>query len=454
MMNLKRRHFLRLSGAAPVLGMLGGAALLGQMRNGQAAASDYRAVICLYLGGGNDGNNTLVPLDGAFNDYASARPELALPKDSLVQLSGSSAGHSFGLHPALAPLASLYNQGRLAWIANAGPLVKPATARQVLEQSVQVPSFLLSHSDQAMWQQGWMGDADGSGWAGRSLEYFPTALRHNINAITMNNDRTLVLGRNSPVSFLSGGDNRYWGAADLSQPQAPATQAMNRMAQWQFSNQYEAEYAATFGRSVADSTLFTQAALMAKTPAVDFANNDLANNLKKLASLLPVFKSLGYKRQVFMVQWGSFDTHTSQRGSSAMSQDSQLDVMAKALAAFDQANVASGMDQSVVTLMLTDFGRTLRQASGGGTDHAWGNHLFALGGPVAGGQVLGSFPSLVPGGIDDMDKDQAGRWVPSTSTDQVGASVMQWMGLPAGDITSAFPHLANFSQKTLGFLRS
>jgi uncharacterized protein (DUF1501 family) len=451
---MKRRHFLRLTGAAPVVSLLGGASLLGQMHDGLAAASDYRAVICLFLGGGNDGNNTLVPLDGAYGDYSTARPELALPKDSLVKLNGSSAGHSFGLHPGLAPLADLYNQGRLAWIANTGPLVKPATAQQVLQQSVQVPSFLLSHSDQTMWQQGWLGDADASGWAGRSLEYFPTALRNSINAVTMSNDRTLVLGRNSPVSFLSSGDSRYWGAADLAQPQVAATQAMNRMAQWQFANQYEAEYAATFGRSVKDSTLFTQAALMAKVPAGNFADNPLANNLKKLASLLPVFRSLGYKRQVFMVQWGEFDTHTSQRGGAAGSQDTQLAVLAKAVAAFDQANVASGMDQSVVTLMMSDFGRTLRQASGGGTDHAWGNHWFAVGGPVAGGQVLGTFPTLVPGGVDDMDKDKAGRFVPTTSTDQVGASVMQWMGLPAADITNAFPHLANFAQRTLGFLRS
>ncbi|MYM68415.1 DUF1501 domain-containing protein [Pseudoduganella sp. FT55W] len=444
---MDRRHFLR-------LGMLGSASLLGSINSGLAATSDYRALICLFLNGGNDGNNTLVPLDGAYSDYATARPELALAKDSLVKLNGNSAGHSFGLHPALSPLAELYNKGRLAWIANAGPLVKPATARQVLEQSVQVPSFLLSHSDQVMWQQGWLGDADGSGWAGRALEAFPTSLRNNINAVTMSNDRTLVLGRKSPVSFLSGGDSRYWGAADLAQPQIAATQAMNRMAKWQFANQYEAEYAATFGRSVADSTLFTQAALMAKTPVADFGSNQLADNLRKLASLLPVFKSLGYKRQVFMVQWGEFDTHTSQRGSGGTTQDAQLAVLAKAMAAFDQANLASGMDQNVVTLMMSDFGRTLRQASGGGTDHAWGNHWFALGGPVAGGQVLGTFPTLVPGGVDDMDKDKAGRWVPTTSTDQVGASVMQWLGLPSGDLTSAFPHLANFSQQTLGFLRS
>lgn len=451
---MDRRHFLRLSGVAPTLGLLGGASVLSSLGQANAATDDYRALICLYLGGGNDGNNTLIPTDGAYSDYSKARPDLALAKDSLSMLNGASGGHTFGLHPAMAPLASLYNKGRLAWIANTGPLVKPATAQQVIDHSVAVPSFLLSHSDQVMWQQGWLGDDDGSGWAGRSLELLPTALRNGLNAVTMSTDRTLVLGRQSPVSFLSAWDSRYWGAADLAQPQAPATQALNRMAQWQFANQYEAEYARTFGRSVQESTLFTKASLIAKEPAANFADNDLARSLKKLASLMPIFKSQGYKRQVFLVQWGSFDTHTSQRGSGETSQDTQLDVMAKALAAFDQANIAAGLDQNVTTLMMTDFGRTLRPASGGGTDHAWGNHWFAMGGAVVGGQVLGNFPSLVLGGVNDGDPGKGGRFVPTTSTDQIGASAMQWMGLPANQLTTAFPNLANFSQKTLNFLRT
>jgi uncharacterized protein (DUF1501 family) len=262
------------------------------------------------------------------------------------------------------------------------------------------------------------------------------------------------LGRNSPVSFLSGGDSRYWGAADLGQPAAPATQALTRMAQWQFANQYEAEYAATFGRSVQDSAIFTQAGAIATAPTVAFEGNDLANNLKKLAALMPAFKNMGYKRQVFLVQWGGFDTHTGQRGTAATAQDAQLATVGKAVAAFDAANVAAGMDQNVTTIMMSDFGRTLRQASGGGTDHAWGNHWFVLGGAVAGGQVYGTFPSLVPGGPDDWDKDKAGRFVPTTSTDQVGASLMQWMGVPASQLVTAFPNLANFTQKTLSFMRS
>lgn len=442
---MDRRHFLRLAAAAPALSLLGSAG---------AAAGDYRALVILFLNGGNDGFNCLVPTDGAYRDYESARPILALQKDSLALLAGSSAGHTFGMHPALAPIAPLYAQGKLAWIANTGPLVRPATARQVMDRSVEVPSFLLSHSDQVMWQQGWLGDADGSGWAGRSLELLPTALRNELNAITMGNERTAVLGKASPVSFLSPWDSRYWGGADLAHPEQAAAQTLNRMAQWQFANSYEQEYARSFGRSVNESTSFTKATLSAREPQANFEDNDLARSLRKLAMLMPVFKSRGYKRQVFLVHWGSFDTHTYQRGGSTNSQDTQLAVVGKALAAFDQAIVAAGLNESVVTLNMSDFGRTLRPASGGGSDHAWGNHWFALGGPVAGGQVLGTFPTLVPGGPDDCDANQGGRMVPTTSTDQVAASAMRWIGLPDDQITTAFPHLANFSQKTINLLHA
>jgi len=450
---MDRRHFLRFAGATPVLGLLGASSLLDSAP-AYAAGDDYRALVVVFLAGGNDGLNSLVPTDGAYNDYAAARPELAIVKNVLATLAGSSGGHTYGMHPALAPLAQLYNGGRLAWIANAGPLVAPATARQVIERSVPVPSFLLSHSDQVMWQQGWLGDEDGSGWAGRALELLPTALRSQVSAVTMSTDRTLVLGRSSPVSFLSRGESRYWGQADLAEPQRPAAQSLNRMARWQFAAHYEAEYARTLGRAVQESTLFTQAMQAARAPAGDFGPGELGASLRKLASLLPVFRQRGFRRQVFLVQWGQFDTHAAQRGTGPTSQDAQLAELARALQAFDQANVAAGLDQNVVSVTMSDFGRTLRQASGGGSDHAWGNHWFAMGGPVRGGQVVGTLPSLTLGGPDDADPNGGGRFVPTISTDQVGATLMQWLGLPAGELGKVFPNLANFSQKTINLLHA
>ena len=171
-----------------------------------------------------------------------------------------------------------------------------------------------------------------------------------------------------------------------------------------------------------------------------------------MATVLPVLKNSGYKRQVFFVNWGSFDTHVNQRGSGESTQDTQLMQLAKALTAFDTANQAAGLNRDVTTLVMSEFGRTLRPASGGGSDHAWGNHWMAMGGAVAGGQVLGQFPSLVLGGVDDSDPNRGGRFVPTTSADQVGASVMQWLGLPSALVPDVFPSLKNFSQKSLALL--
>jgi uncharacterized protein (DUF1501 family) len=163
------------------------------------------------------------------------------------------------------------------------------------------------------------------------------------------------------VSFMPENPPRYWGPADLARPQDESAQAINRMAQWQFNNAYEAEYARTFRGAVADSTRITQALGLAKTPVADFGTSSgygsLATRLRVLSSVLPVFKAQGFKRQVFLVSWGQFDTHTNQRGADANTQDTQYIALAKALAAFDETNRANGLDMNVVTLMMSDFGR-------------------------------------------------------------------------------------------------
>ncbi|WMW79929.1 DUF1501 domain-containing protein [Undibacterium cyanobacteriorum] len=450
---MKRRDFLK-SIAIPALAGVGVNTLVSQFQNSNAAVNDYRALVCIFLAGGNDGHNTLIPTDAAYNDYATSRPILALPKDSLIALNGVSAGHSFALHPGLAPLASLYNRQRLAWVANAGPLIVPSTATQVIEHSVPIPPYLMSHSDQTAMQQGWGGDFDQSGWAGRALELLPTSLKNQLNAVTTSSDRTLVLGKASSVSFMSPNGARYWGRSDLAYPQSYWTQALNNMAKLQFTNQYEAEYARTLDLSVNESTLLTQVFLKASTPKGEFSGDELGTRLRSLASVLPAFKNMGFKRQVFLIQWGSFDTHYGQRGSEARTQDAQLAVLGKNLAAFDESLVAAGLDLDVTTFTMSDFGRTLRPASGAGSDHAWGNHWFAFGGAVAGGQVLGKFPSLVLGGSEDSDPNRGGRHVPTTSTDQFAASLMQWLGLPASQFASVFPNLSNFTQKTLPLFKT
>ncbi len=452
---IHRRNFL---GAGGLLGggLLGGGLLGGLCSSGLAAGEDYRALVVVYLNGGCDGNNLLIPTDGAYGDYSLARQNLALAKSSLASLPGTAIGHSFGLHPALAPLVPLYAQGRLSFISNVGPLVQPCTARQVLDNAVDVPPFLFSHNDQQAIVQGWTVTDDMSGWAGRTLELLPSNLRHPIAAVTMNNNRTLVQGRQSPVTFMPRGGQRWWGMADLTQPQSLAAQSLERMTKWQFANAYEAEYARTFGAAYADQTYLTKAFMAATTPSADFGsdnNGNLGDELKSLASVLPIFKSDGLKRQVFLRHWGGFDTHAGQLGNGNNSQDTQFAALGKALAAFDATNRATGVDANVITLVMTEFGRTIRPGSGGGSEHAWGNHWLAFGGPVAGGGVIGSFPSLVLGGADDGDSGKNGRLVPTISSDQVGASLMQWLGLAPSQFHDVFPNLVNFNNKTVPLLR-
>ena len=449
-MNHHRRGFLHR--ATATLGVGIGAAL---GLPGAAEASDYRALVVLHLNGGNDGNNVLVPLDGGYADYERSRGgTLPLAKDSLRALSGMPGGRKLGLHPGLGPLVPLYEQGRVAWMANVGPLVQPTTAKQVLEGTARLPAFLLSHNDQTAVVQGWTYQDDTSGWAGRSIERLPSALRTPLGAVTMDTNRTLVLGRQSAVGFMPPGGLRWWGAADLAYPEQPAHQALQQMSRWQFANAYEAEYARSFSSGLDDSVRLTRAFLSARTPSVDFGTQHLGNSLAALASVLPVFKAQGLRRQVFLVHWGGFDTHADQRGSGNMTQDSQLAELAQGLSLFDRAMQDAGMGLDVTTLVMTEFGRTLRTGSGSGSEHAWGNHWLAMGGMVNGGTVHGTYPSLVLGGADDGDPGRNGRFVPTMSSDQVGASLMQWMGLPDSEITNAFPLLANFQQKTIALMRS
>lgn len=190
-MTTNRRQLLATTASLATLG-LGASFLSGFPTRSMASDESYRALIVVFLNGGNDGHNTLVPTDGGFNDYQTARANLALPKASLVNLPGTPGGRTFGLHPGLADLQALYAQRRLAFVANVGPLVVPATAGQVRDNAVEIPPFLLSHFDQVMMQQGWTGGDDLSGCGGRTLEALPTTLRHGLSAITTSTERTEI----------------------------------------------------------------------------------------------------------------------------------------------------------------------------------------------------------------------------------------------------------------------
>lgn len=419
-----------------------------------AGSSDYRALVIVYLGGGFDGNDILIPTDGAYLDYSKARPDLAIAKDSLTTLSGSSAGHTFGFSPMVKELAPLYEQGRLSMIANVGALIKPITAQQVLNRTAVIPPFLFSHSEQTSYIQGWMGDAEVSGWVGRSMEVLPPTLKEKLPVISYLGDFTILLGQQSRVTQTNANWGSYWGAADLSKPTDTMTTVIESLGLMQSKNVFEAEYGRTLGATFRDAVALSVLSKKFNLPKNNFPGGDLSDSLRHIAGMLPVFQAAGIKRQVFLVGMNEFDTHTNQRGTGQFSMDTKMSEASKCMAAFDVAVQASGLDNSVVSLAMTEFGRALQPASGGGTDHAWGNHWWLMGAPVKGKQVVGTFPSLTLGGPDDGDPWKKGRWVPTTAGDQVGATLMQWLGLPTAQITVGFPNLVNFSQKTLPLLHS
>lgn len=443
---INRRHWLKRAGAVSVStvgGMLGFPSLV--------SAADYKVLLVIQLDGGNDGNNVLVPTDAAYKDYETSRTSvLALPKDSLVSLNGTSVGHTFGLHPSLKEVAALYNQQRFAFLSNVGALVEPSNKTTVLNNQVRLPIGLLSHNDQAGFVQGAVEDT--TGWGGRGLEQLNTSLRHPCAAIAYGSSRTLVQGRSTAVSSLLGQGATGWGSANLLMPSSATTQSLNRMGKWQSENMYEASYIRTLATALSDAELFVKADRYATSSAQDFGSSELGQKTRYVASLLPVFKSMGLRRQVIQINLGGFDTHTKQRGTERGTQDSLLATLSKVLGALDASNRENGLDQDVLTLIGTEFGRTLRPGSGEGSEHAWGTHWMLMGGAARGGQVHGQFPSLVLGGADDSDANKNGRLVPYYSTDQVGATVMTWMGLAVDRYDEVFPNLRNFTQKTLPVL--
>lgn len=451
-MNGRRRILRHLAGLSALGGGTGLAGWLGAGGLNTVQAADYRAVVCVHLNGGCDGNDVLVPTDAAYGDYVRARPDIALPRSSLTALAGSSGGHTFAVNSALAPLAPLYASRRLAFVANVGPLIRPITAAQVLAGTAEVPPFLLSHSDQVAIQHGWGGDEDQSGWAGRALESLGGELRQSLSAVSVGNHQTLLTGRRSRVTRTNAGGQCCWGPVDLSRPEQIGTRLVARLAQLQSPNPFEAEYARTMQRGFDDAIELQNALSLAGTPAGNFASDGIGAPLRYLAQLLPVFKAQGKRRQVFVIDWGSFDTHSNQRGSDNTQQDGQLAQLAAALAAFDQSMQVAGLGSSVLTFTMSDFGRTLKPASGAGTDHAWGSHHMIFGGPVLGGEVYGQFPSLVLGGADDCDPEGEGRWVPTTATDQLGATLASWLGMPLDSLYDVFPNLRNFAQARLPLL--
>ena len=449
---MNRRNFLQHAGAVSLAGI---GATFGGIQNVQAA--DYKALVVVFLSGGFDGNNVLIPVDGAYNDYAKARPSLALPKDSLVTLSGSHIGHQFALSPANRAMAQLFEQKRMAIVANAGALIQPTTISEIRNNTAKLPPFMGSHTEQEQWIQGWQGAEDLSGWGGRTMDAMPQAMKDRQPLVAMARDYTAVIGNSTTLSLANSNGGANWGRANLERPDDTYRQRIEWASRLQSSNTYDYEFSRSLRAAYLDTVEFAKGQSMGPSPSATFPDAQVGRDLRYLARHLPYSKQAGARRQVYLIQDGGYDTHTSQLSSDTSSPGLELRLadVSNSLSAFDASMQAAGMNNDVITVVMSEFGRTLDPAAGAGSDHAWGNHWFALGGPVRGGVVYGStFPTLQTGGPDDvsMYDPKRGQWLPQFSSDQFMSDIVRWLGLTPAQALAVLPNLANFSAKTIGYI--
>jgi uncharacterized protein (DUF1501 family) len=412
-------------------------------------ATDYKALVCVFLFGGNDSNNMVIPYDTAgYNSYKSARGGLALAQGSLLPITPPSIGSPFALHPRFGAMQSLFNNKQLAVLANVGTLIQPTTASQFRNRGVPVPMNLFSHSDQeAQMQTAILDKVAETGWAGRTADKIQSIYGGNFPIIISLAGTNIfcegvvaqsIQSNGNPTQLLNGFGGGAESTARLSALQSLLT----------FDNGLSLIQAAstTTGNAIQNGQTLA-AALATGTPlATQFPQNSyFASQLKQVAKIIQVRGALGLQRQIFFVSMGGFDTHSGQLAA----QDSLFNDMNQSLNAFYQATTEMGVANNVTTFTLSDFGRTYSPNSDG-TDHAWGSHHLIMGGAVKGGDFYGTFPTLAVNGPDDGTGQ--GRWVPTTSVDQYAATLAAWFGVAAADLPSIFPNLANFPTQTLGIM--
>ena len=443
-----RRSFLHGAGCG-----LGTAAFLSAMdrfslleASGTEAASDYRALVCIFMYGGNDGNNTVIPYD----DYASYQKvrgtALTLTKDTILKVSAASQRAAFGLHPSLVELQSLYAQGNVAVLANVGTLSAPITRAQYLAGAT-VPDDLFSHSSQqAEWQSAVVKATDPAaqtGWGGRAADAVASlnATSFPVSISTAGLTLFQTGARSGPV--IPGGGLQGFTTSSSSQARLAA---LRKLLTLDTSQTLVGAESALMGTAIDETNTLNAALAQATALKTSFPSTSLGTQLKTIASVIAVRSALKASRQVFFATFGSFDTHSGQ----LFTQQSLLTQMSQAMGAFYAATVELGVQNAVTSFTLSDFCRTFQPGSGNGSDHAWGNHHFVMGGSVKGGDFYGKYPTLALGGPDDADT--RGRWIPTTSVDQYGATLARWFGVPAVSMRSVFPNLGAFATDDLGFL--
>jgi uncharacterized protein (DUF1501 family) len=445
-MRTSRRTFINcasLAAAGNVLGLrpFGALNALAQSSGG------YKALVCVFLFGGNDANNTLIPFDATgYGQYSSLRGDLALAQNTLLPLTPTP---NFALHPSLPDIQTLFNSGNAAFVANVGTLVQPLT-RALYQAGQTAPTNLFSHPDQQLeWQNAAQSAATPTGWAGRMADVLASSYNSgaSIPMITSVAGDTLFCNGNSttPVS-VSPGNLGEASCSEGSECNARQLTAQALLTLDTGISLVQADDSITNNAYAYAKTLADAVQSITPLQTVFPANNGLASQLKQIAQIIQVRSALNVQRQIFFAGIGNFDTHADQLGL----QSALLAGISPALAAFYNATVELGVSSEVTTFTMSDFSRTFQPNSNNGSDHAWGAHHIVMGGAVKGGKIYGTYPTLALGGPDDSGSN--GRWVPSTASSQYAATLAQWFGVSVGELPAVLPSIGNFSTNNLGFV--
>jgi uncharacterized protein (DUF1501 family) len=448
MSTFSRRKFLAGGGATAAMAACPGMAF-SQGVSTAAPFPDYKALVCVFMFGGNDSFNMVVPRSGAaYNVYAASRQNLAIDANALLPINPiTSDDNEYGLHPSMSGMQSLFDSNRLAVVSNVGALVEPTTRDQYFNGSVALPPQLFSHNDQQDQWHSLKGNTQSkSGWAGRVADLIRGQVSEQLmatnsslfgNVLFQAADETIayVMGQGGPLQFEGFADSGLLLEQRI---------AFERIISANYSSIYERGFAEIQKRAVDSADRISEAIASAPPLTTEFPLSQLGNQLRTVARLISVRDQLQMQRQVFFVATGGFDSHDDQN----QNQPGLLGGISEAMKAFYDATVEISAANMVTTFTQSDFGRTLT-SNGDGSDHAWGGNQLVMGDAVAGRDMYGTYPRLEINGPDDVS---GGRMIPTTSANQYAATLSKWFGIDDADLDLVAPHIDNFPVRDLGFM--
>ncbi len=477
--DLSRRKFLGACcasvGATGMLSALAQLRLIGAVadtsstpRVAAAPQTDFKALVCLFLAGGNDANNLVVPTDtSTYAAYALGRGALSLPQSALLPITPrTSDGRTWGMHPSLGinpngttngGLKGLFDQGKVAVMANVGTLAYPLTKAEYTSRPDLRPMQLFSHNDQQVeWQSSIADKPFTTGWGGRLADLTNAFNENNRIAmsLTLNGQNSFQVGRTvSQYAVGTNGAIALTGAGTGTSVNGLRTTALNDALAAQNANLFETAFAGMTSSAISDSALLSSMVTGTSPFAAAFTglNSGLSQQLHMIARLVNAQQAFGLKRQIFFARIGGWDLHDNQVTAGATATGAHANLLrdvGQSMTAFYNALASVGAENQVTTFTASDFGRTYN-TNGDGSDHGWGSHHFVMGGAVNGGDIYGRMPNFAINGPDDTGR---GRWIPTTSVDEYSATMARWFGVSETDLPVVLPNIRRFAKPNLGFM--